>query len=115
MYKLLQEMIKLAKEKSSKKPSGKPAVKKFLLIGVLALTAVVVVVFSAVNFVRAKEYDKLSEQVATECESVKSDVSKKSDIIDGSGFDEYCEEIAREQYGYAKPGEYVLYDSSFGN
>ena len=109
-------MIKLAKDKENvKAESGKPAVKKFLVIGVLVLTVVIVAFFSAMNFVKAKEYDKLSEQVSEECESVKSDVSKKSDIIDGTGFDEYCEEIAREQYGYAKPGEYVLYDSSFGN
>ncbi len=109
-------MIKLADEKKTKKKqTGKPAVKKLLVIVVLALTIVIVAVFSAMNFVKAQEYNKLSEQVSEECESVKSDVSKKSDIIDGTGFDEYCEEIAREQYGYAKPGEYVLYDSSFGN
>ena len=109
-------MIKLADEmKTKKKQTGKPAVKKLLVIVVLALTIVIVAVFSAMNFVKAQEYNKLSEQVSKECESVKYDVSKKSDIIDGTGFDEYCEEIAREQYGYAKPGEYVLYDSSFGN
>lgn len=109
-------MIELAKNATNnKEKAGKPAVKNFLVIGVLVLTVVIVVVFSAVNFVKAKDYDKRSEQVSEECESVKSDVSKKSDIIDGTGFDEYCEEIAREQYGYAKPGEYVLYDSSFGD
>lgn len=109
-------MIELAKNTTNnKEKADKPAVKNFLVIGVLVLTVVIVVVFSAVNFVRAKDYDKRSEQASEECESVKSDVSKKSDIIDGTGFDEYCEEIAREQYGYAKPGEYVLYDSSFGD
>ena len=109
-------MITLAdKAKSNTKQTGKLAVRKLLVIVVLALTVVIVAVFSALNFVKAQEYNKLSEQVSEECESVKSDVSKKSDIIDGTGFDEYCEEIAREQYGYAKPGEYVLYDSSFGN
>lgn len=105
--------MKLTDQKKKNKV-GNPFVRKLLFVGVIALT-VIMLAFSAVNFVRAKDYDKRSEQVATEIESVSSDVSRKTEIIDGKGFDEYCEEIAREQYGYAKPGEYVLYDSSYGN
>lgn len=109
-------MIRLAvKNINSTDKIKKPAKKKALLAFFVALTVVIVAAISMANFIKAKEYDNLSSQVSEECESVKAVAEKESEIINGKGFDEYCEEIAREQYGYAKPGEYVLYDSSYGN
>ena len=36
------------------------------------------------------------------------------EILDEEDHDEYFEKIAREKYGYCKPGEKVYYNSSFG-
>lgn len=85
-------------------------------LAVVALAAICfVVVVSAINFSTAAGYREDSAEASQLCEEIKEDISEKSDLIDGKGFDEYCEKIAREKYGYAKPGEYVIYDSSFGN
>ena len=50
-----------------------------------------------------------------ECEEIKNENEELKRFLEDKNHDEYYEKIAREQYGYAKPGERVFYDSSFGN
>lgn len=109
-------MIKLAVETFKKKEKfGKLTVKKFLIVLAVAVVLTFTFSVSAVNYSKAYAYKTQTAEVLTECEEVKKKIKKDTDLIDGKGFDEYCEKIAREKYGYAKPGEYVIYDSSFGN
>ena len=58
-----------------------------------------------------KEIEELSGQV----EEMQSENQEMERFLDDENHDEYYEKIAREDYGYAKPGERVFYDSSFGN
>lgn len=88
---------------------------KRIAIVVFAIALVAVTVFlSARNYSRANALSKSIDEVSMECEQIKEDIAEKQELINGKGFDEYCEKIAREKYGYAKPGEYVIYDSSYG-
>ncbi|MBQ8028865.1 MAG: hypothetical protein IJ262_05620 [Clostridia bacterium] len=88
---------------------------KRVIIAVVAIVVICfVAVYSAINFSKAAEYRSAAEEASSVCEDIKQDISEKNELIKGEGFDEYCEKIAREDYGYAKPGEYVIYDSSFG-
>lgn len=91
-----------------------PLVTKVVLTVVAVFAVCFAVGVSVANFSQAAQYREDSAEASQLCEEIKEDISEKSDLIDGKGFDEYCEKIAREKYGYAKPGEYVIYDSSFG-
>ena len=107
-------MIKLAIEKFRKKKKlGKSAVKRLILALVVFAVFLFTVGVSAVNYTKAANYRSQTADAVEECKRVKKDIQADSDLIEGKGFDEYCEKIAREKYGYAKPGEYVIYDSSF--
>lgn len=107
-------MFKLAIEKFKKKKKlGKRAVKRLILALVVLAVFSFTIGVSAVNYTKAANYKSQTADAIEECEQVKKDIQADSDLINGKGFDEYCEKIAREKYGYAKPGEYVIYDSSF--
>lgn len=93
---------------------SKRTVKKTAIIVFVVLVALSTVVISAYNFSKAAALKQSSAEASLECSAVKEDIDEKSALIDGEGFDEYCEKIAREKYGYAKPGEFVIFDSSFG-
>ena len=53
--------------------------------------------------------------MSAECEEIKNENEELERFLEDKNHDEYYEKIAREQYGYARPGERVFYDSSFGN
>ncbi len=109
-------MFKLAVETfKGKKTYSKFTLKKLLITVAVLLVLVFAIGVSAVNYSKAYAYKAQTAEAMTQCEEVKKEIKKDSDLIDGKGFDDYCEKIAREKYGYAKPGEYVIYDSSFGN
>ncbi|MGN1418863.1 MAG: septum formation initiator family protein [Acutalibacteraceae bacterium] len=97
------------------KPANVKVLKRTLVIIAAVVLIIVTVTISAFNFSKASAYKASAEEAAQACEQIKNDISKKEDLIAGKGFDEYCEKIAREKYGYAKPGEYIIYDSSYGN
>lgn len=106
-------MVKLANEEK-KKLSISPKLSFTLKIIVFTAVAVVLLTASARNFKKADDYNRLAKQVSAQADSYKAQAEEESNIISGIGFYDYCEKVAREQYGYAKPGEYVLHDSSFG-
>ncbi|MCM1364096.1 MAG: septum formation initiator family protein [Faecalibacterium sp.] len=89
--------------------------KKLLIALAVVIALTFTISVSAVNYSKAYDYKSQTAAAKAECEEVKKEIQKDIDLINGKGFDEYCEKIAREKYDYAKPGEYVIYDSSFGN
>lgn len=104
----------MGKVKNAVSSVGKQTVKKVAVILFLVATVVSTVIISAYNYSKASALKQSTAEAVSQCEEVKEDISEKSALIDGEGFDEYCEKIAREKYGYARPGEFVIYDSSFG-
>lgn len=105
----MSDMIKMKKSGVSKK-----AVKRALIVVFLVATVLSTVIISTYNYSKASALKQSTLEAASEVSSVQEDIAEKSALIDGEGFDEYCEKIAREKYGYARPGEFVIYDSSFG-
>lgn len=99
------------KEKKNKSKTLKNAVLLFAVVAVLVVATAVC--FS--NFSKASAYKNSAQEASSSLQAVNDDISKKTELIEGKGFDDYCEKIAREKYGYAKPGEYVIYDSAYGN
>lgn len=93
---------------------SKKAVKRTAIIVFLVVTVVSTVIISAYNYSKASALKQSTLNASAECSDVQDDIAEKSALIEGEGFDEYCEKIAREKYGYARPGEFVIYDSSFG-
>ena len=105
----MSEMIKKKKSSISKRTIKRTAIVVFLVITVLST-----VIISTYNYSKASALKQSTLEAASEVSAVQEDIAEKSALIDGEGFDEYCEKIAREKYGYARPGEFVIYDSSFG-
>ncbi len=68
-----------------------------------------------VNYSHAADNNAQASQMSGECEEIKNENEELKRFLEDKNHDEYYEKIAREQYGYAKPGERVFYDSSFGN
>lgn len=87
------------------------------LIAVLAAMGIIIfsVCIGFKNYAKARAYDESAKEMSSKCQDVQTQISEKEKLIDGEGFDSYCEKIAREKYGYAKPGETVIYDSAYGN
>ena len=68
-----------------------------------------------VNYSRAADNNTEVSRLNAQCEKIKNENEELERFLEDKNHDEYYEKIAREQYGYAKPGERVFYDSSFGN
>lgn len=109
LIKAIKEMFKLA---SDEKKNKKHKILRNLIVvfAIIAIAAATIV--STVNYKKAAAYKEEAKKVSQEIEKFKEDTDEIQALIDGEGFDEYCEKIAREKYGYAKPGEYVIYNSS---
>lgn len=103
-------------ESSRKKTKNisKKAVKRTAIAIFLVVTVLSTVIISVYNYSKASALKQSTLDAANEVSAVQEDIAEKSALIEGEGFDEYCEKIAREKYGYARPGEFVIYDSSFG-
>ena len=81
----------------------------------------VAVVFTALlfsqcvtNYVRAAEYNREAAEIESLATSVSVESSEISETLKEENHMAYFEKIAREEYGYCKPGEKVYYNSSFG-
>lgn len=105
-------MFKLAFDAVKPKNNGKQKIIRTLILvfAIIAIAAATIV--STINYKKAAAYKEEATKIAQEIEAFKEDNDEIQALIDGEGFDEYCEKIAREKYGYAKPGEYVIYNSS---
>lgn len=98
---------------------AKPKKKKlrkahYLWIMLVAVTVVFAIACIAQNFI---EYKQTQKEIAdTNAEIVALDVESDEieSILSQDDHSDYFEKIAREKYGYCKPGEKVYYNSSFG-
>lgn len=100
---------------------AKKAKKKEIKI-VHIVTAFVVVAMTALlvsqcvtNYARAAEYNRKAEEVENLCTSISMESSEISETLKEENREAYFEKIAREEFGYCKPGEKVYYNSSFGD
>lgn len=83
-----------------------------ILAGCIVLLCITVFAFVIPNHIAAEKYN----EEAAKIESQITQMQQESDEIKKSleNKDELYEKIAREKYGYCKPGEKVFYNSSFG-
>lgn len=98
-------------KKSSKK--FRPTKTRFLIIfAIVALFGVMVFGCILPNYAKASEYDEETAQLLNNKAVLDAESTQIVDSLDHQ--DELFEKIAREEYGYCKPGEKVFYSSSFG-
>lgn len=97
--------------KKKEKKVEKRSIAVFLL---LAAAVVLVATGCIVNYAHAAENRAKTEALNKECVEVATENDKLEHFLEDENHDEYYEKIAREQYGYARPGERIFYDSSFG-
>lgn len=100
-------------EKKSK--SNKKQKHSFLLAALIIAFVGVIAISCALNYAQAAKNNREAEGISEQCSEVKKENEELERFLEDKNHDEYIEKIAREEYGYAKPGERVYYDSSFGN
>ena len=66
------------------------------------------------NYIKLGQLDKEIEAIQQQITELDAESDEIQAILDEENHDEYFEKIAREEYGYCKPGEKVYYNSSFG-
>ena len=69
---------------------------------------------TAVNYAKAADYNEQISLINEEASRVSAESAEIAETLKEENHDEYFEKIAREQYGYCKPGEKVYYDSAYG-
>lgn len=66
------------------------------------------------NYARAAEFDAEAAELESMATSISMESSEIAETLKEENHRAYFEKIAREEYGYCKPGEKVYYNSSFG-
>ena len=98
---------------------AKPKKKKFRKVHFLWIVLAVVgfmVLFGKIssNYIKLGELNKEIEAMQQQITELNEESADIKEILDEEDHDDYFEKIAREKYGYCKPGEKVYYNSSFG-
>lgn len=98
---------------------AKPKKKKFRKVHFLWIVLAVVgfmVLFGKIssNYIKLGELNKEIEAMQQQITELDEESADIKEILDEEDHDDYFEKIAREKYGYCKPGEKVYYNSSFG-
>ncbi len=100
---------------SEAKPKKKRFRKVHFLWVILIIGAVVFVFASlAQNFIELGQIKDEINEINQEITELDKNSAQIQEILDDKTHEEYFEKIAREEYGYCKPGEKVYYNSSFG-
>ena len=99
---------------------AKPKKKKFRKVHFLWIVLAVVgfmVLFGKIssNYIKLGELNKEIEAMQQQITELDEESADIKEILDEEDHDDYFEKIAREKYGYCKPGEKVYYNSSFGD
>ncbi len=103
-------------QKKATKQTGKAKQKHSLLLLLLILAFVgVIAVGCIMNYAQAANNARQATQMESEVSALQKENEELQHFLEDENHDEYYEKIAREEYGYARPGERVFYDSSFGN
>ncbi len=100
---------------SDAKPKKKKIRKVHFLWIVLAVMGFMVL-FGKIssNYIKLGELNKEIEAVKQDITELDEESEDIKEILNEENHDDYFEKIAREKYGYCKPGEKVYYNSSFG-
>lgn len=112
--KLAVRHIDEAKKLQSKKE--KRSIKKTHII----MAAAMILLFgtaigtTAVNYAKAADYNEQISLISEEASRISEESAEIAETLKEENHDEYFEKVAREQYGYCKPGEKVYYDSAYG-
>ena len=98
---------------------AKPKKKKFRKVHFLWIVLAVMgfmVLFGKIsaNYIKLGELNKEIEAMQQDISQLDEESAEIKEILDEKDHKEYFEKIAREKYGYCKPGEKVYYNSSFG-
>ena len=98
---------------------AKPKKKKFRKVHFLWIVLAVMgfmVLFGKIssNYIKLGQLNNEIEKVNQEITQLDQESAQIKEILDEEDHDDYFEKIAREKYGYCKPGEKVYYNSSFG-
>ena len=98
---------------------AKPKKKKFRKVHFLWIVLAVMgfmVLFGKIsaNYIKLGELNKEIEAMQQDISQHDEESAEIKEILDEKDYKEYFEKIAREKYGYCKPGEKVYYNSSFG-
>lgn len=84
-----------------------------LLFLVIAVFVCVIAVACILNYSAAAQNNRKAQEAESKYSEVKTENEELESFLSDESHDEYYEKIAREKYGYAKPGERVFYyDSS---
>ena len=98
---------------------AKPKKKKFRKVHFLWIVLAVMgfmVLFGKIsaNYIKLGQLNKEIEAMQQDISQLDEESADIKEILDEKDHDDYFEKIAREKYGYCKPGEKVYYNSSFG-
>lgn len=98
---------------------AKPKKKKFHKVNVLLalffiFTSVIAFSVFYTNIQKANDFEEEYNELLLKTQQLKADSLEIEEILKDDDHYEYFEKIARENYGYCKPGEKVYYNSSFG-
>ncbi len=100
--------------KAEKRSHRKTATRRVHIAIAFAVVALFAVTFFGCilpNYSAAAEYDEQIEQLEMKKAALEAESEEISDSLENET--ELFEKIAREDYGYCKPGEKVFYSSSF--
>ncbi len=87
--------------------------KRSILVAVLVLAVICYFVATFVSLrIKVKERQDANAQLQSQYDQQVEENEQLSKVLDEGDEADYIERIAREEYGYAKPGERVYYDSS---
>ncbi|MBO5410885.1 MAG: septum formation initiator family protein [Clostridia bacterium] len=87
--------------------------KNSIILAVLLCALVCYFVATLINLQsKVKAQQAVNDKLQATYEQQVEDNSELADIIENGNEADNMERIAREQYGYAKPGERVYYDST---
>lgn len=98
---------------------AKPKKKKFRKVHylwVLLVAVAVLFVFTSLaqNFIKLSDLNSRIAAINNEIVELDNESGEIQKILNDKDHRDYFEKIAREEYGYCKPGEKVYYNSSFG-
>ncbi len=98
--------------KKSRKKAKPQKVHILIFVAIVVLFGVTLFGCILPNYAGAAKYDEQVEQLNIEKEALDAESREISDSLDNR--QALFEKVAREEYGYCKPGEKVFYSSSFG-
>ena len=100
------------------KQQNEPGTKKkrsLLLVLAILVFVCVIAVGCILNYASAAQNNRKAAQVSEQCSEIQAENEEMKGFLDEENHDAYYDKVAREQYGYAKPGERVFYYDASDN